>query len=229
MFAGLLGLVALAVALHGVGLGADRLGDKAMQLMVMGRGEFLAVLFAALLGGLAITGEIRHGTIRPTFIVTPRRERVIAAKMVVSALVGATFGLSAAVVATGVGAGTLQARGVEVLLDGGDHALLVLGSAAAAALSAAIGVGVGAIIRNQVPTLIGISAWLLFIEGLLVGDTAGDVADVGRFAPGALAAAVSGQGAGELVAPAIGIFLLAAYAGVTAIVGAFVMARRDVA
>lgn len=64
----------------------------------------------------------------------------------------------------------------------------------------------------QVPTLIGISAWLLFVEGLLVGDAAGAVAKVGRFFPGAAATAITGQGRGTLVAPVVGLVLLAIYA-----------------
>jgi ABC-2 type transport system permease protein len=82
--------------------------------------------------------------------------------------------------------------------------LLVSGGAAAAALWAAIGVGVGALVRNQVPTLIGICAWLLFVEGLLAGDLVG-LGEVGRFLPGAAAAAISGQDPGTLPAPAVGL------------------------
>ncbi len=137
--------------------------------MVLGRGEFLGVLFAALLGAMSITTEIRHGTIRPTFLVSPRRGRVIAAKVSVSVLIGAGFGLVAGAVATAAGMAALQARGIDMHLDRGDYVLLVVGSAAAAALWGAIGVGVGALVRNQVPTLVGLCAWLLFVEGLLAG------------------------------------------------------------
>lgn len=68
----------------------------------------MGALFVALLGAMAITGEIRHGTIRP-----------------------------------------------------------------------AIGVSVGAVVRNQMLALIGIPVWLLFVENLLFGDIAG-ADDVGR-------------------------------------------------
>jgi hypothetical protein len=121
----------------------------------------------------------------------------------------------------------LLARGVDVRLDGDDYALLVLGSAAAAALWAAIGVGLGALIRNQVPTLIGICAWLLFVEGLLAGDVGG-LGDVGRFLPGAAASAISGQDPSTLLAPAVGLVLLASYAVATAVTGALAISRRDV-
>jgi ABC-2 type transport system permease protein len=228
LFAAMLGLVLLAVLLHGFGLPAEDLGGPHVQLMVLGRGEFLAALFAALLGAMSITGEIRHGTIRATFLVTPRRGRVVAAKVFVSTLIGVGFGLVAGAVATAAGTAALRSRGIDVHLDRGDYVLLVVGAAGAAALWAAIGVGVGALARNQVPTLIGICAWLLFVEGLLAGDVADNLSDIGRLLPGAAAAAVSGQDPGTLLAPAVGLMLLALYAAATALAGALALSRRDV-
>jgi ABC-2 type transport system permease protein len=228
LFAAMLGLVLLAMVLHGLGLPAENLRGKSEQLMVLGRGEFLGVLFAALLGALSITSEIRHGTIRPTLLVTPLRGRVITSKVWASTLIGAGFGLAASALAVGVGTAALQARGIDVRLDGGDYALLIAGSVPAAALWAAIGVGIGAVVRQQVPTVVGITAWLLFVEGLLVGDVSG-VAEVGRFAPGAAAAAITGQDPDTLLAPVVGLALLALYAGLAAVAGSVATTRRDVA
>jgi ABC-type transport system involved in multi-copper enzyme maturation permease subunit len=227
LFAVMLGLVALAVLLHGL-VPAENLDGSSEQLMVLGRGEFLGALFAALLGALSITSEYRYGTIRPTLLVSPQRERVVAAKVRASTLIGAAFGLAGSALAAAIGTATLRARGLDVQLDSGDYALLLAGGMAAAALWAAIGVGVGAVVRNQVPTLIGICAWLLFVEGLLVGDVTG-VGDVGRFAPGALGEAISGQDPDTLVAPAAGLVLLALYATAAALIGALATTRRDVA
>jgi ABC-2 type transport system permease protein len=195
----MLGLVLLAVLLHGLGLPAGNVDSTSEQLtMVVGWGEKLGAVLAGLLGAMSMTIEIRHGTIRPTFLVTPRRERVLAAKVLASMLFGAALGLIATALAVGVGSAALAARGIESQLDAGAYALFLAGGTGAGALWAAIGVGLGAIIRNQVPTLIGICAWLLFVECLLVGDVAG-VGDVGRFAPGAAAAAISGQDPDKLV------------------------------
>ncbi len=226
LFGAMLGIVLLAVLLHSL-LPAEDLGRRHNQLIVFGRGEFLGALFAALLGAMSITAEIRHGTIRSTFLVTPRRGRVVAAKVLVSILIGAGFGLAASALAAGVGTAALRARGIDVQLDGGDYVLLVAGGGAAAALWAAIGVGVGALVRNQVPTLIGICAWLLFVEGLLAGDLVG-LGDIGRFLPGAAAAAISGQDTGTLLAPAAGFLLLALYAAASAVAGSLATSRRDV-
>jgi ABC-type transport system involved in multi-copper enzyme maturation permease subunit len=227
LFAAMLGLVLLAVLLHSFGLPADALGDASRQLMVLGRGEFLGALFAALLGALSVTSEIRHGTIRPTFLATPQRARVVAAKVSMGVLIGAGFGLVAGAVATIVGAAALQERGIDVQLDAGDYALLVAGATGAAALWAAIGVGIGALVRHQVPTMIGLCAWLLFVEGLLAGDLVG-LGEVGRYLPGSAASAISGQDPGTLLTPAAGLALLAAYAAVAALAGAVAISRRDV-
>lgn len=227
LFAGLLGLVLLAVLLHGFGLAAKNFSDAHAQLMVFSRGEFLAALFAGLLGALSVTSEIRHGTIRPTFLFTPARGRVVAAKVAASSLIGAGFGLVASALAVGVGAAALRAREIGLVLNGGDFSQLIIGGAVAAALWAGIGVGVGAVVRHQVPTLIGITAWLLFVEGLLAGD-AGALGDVGRFLPGSAAAAISRQDPGKLLAPAGGALLLAIYTIAAAAAGWVATTRRDV-
>jgi ABC-type transport system involved in multi-copper enzyme maturation permease subunit len=230
LFAAMLGLVVFAVALHGFGVAAENVGSTSSEQLtrLFGPGEKLGAVFAGLFGALAITSEIRHGTIRPTFLVSPWRSRVIAAKVLASTLIGTGFGLAACALAAGVATAALRLRGVDVQVDGGDYALFLVGGAAAAGLWAAIGVGLGAIVRNQVPTLIGICAWLLFVEGLLLSGLA-DIGGIGRFAPGAAAAAISGQDPGTLLAPALGLVLLAFYAVAAALTGSLATSRRDVA
>jgi hypothetical protein len=214
--------------LHGAGLSEENIDGNSEQLtMVFGWGERLGTLFAALFGAMSITAEIRHGTIRPTFLVTPSRGRVILAKVLTSMAFGAGLGLVATAISAGMGTAILSTRGIDSAVDTGDYALFLVGGVAASALLAAIGVGIGAIVRNQVPTLIGICAWLLFVEGLLVGDVAG-VGEVGRFAPGAAAAAVTGQDPETFLAPGLGLIVLSLYAAVAALGGAFATTRRDV-
>ncbi len=226
LLSAMLGLILLVVLLHGVALPAKEFGRRSDQLTeLFGRGEMFGALFAALLGAMSITGEFRHGTIRPTFLATPRRGRVVAAKVWASMLIGSAFGLIAQAVAAGVGSAALAARGVEIRLDGGDYALLLAGAAAAAALWAAVGVGLGAAVRNQVPTVVGICVWLLLIEGLFVGDVG--LGGIGRFTPGALGKAASGQD--PLLAPGLAVVLLALYAAAAVAAGWATTTRRDVA
>src|SRR5262249_23025501 len=95
LFLGMFGLVALAVAMHVLALGEARLATNAHPLEVSQIGPRAATPSAALAGALAITAEIRYGTIRPTFLVQPRRSPVVAAKLALGALTGFVYGLLA--------------------------------------------------------------------------------------------------------------------------------------
>jgi ABC-2 type transport system permease protein len=225
LLAAMVGLALFAVALHGLGVAESALDAGSEQLTeVLGRGELLGVLFAALLGGMSVAAELRHGTIRPTFLVTPRRGRVVTAKVCVCMLVGAGFGLVACALAAGVGAAAISSRGIELQLGADDYLLFVVGGTVAAALWAAIGVGVAGVVRSQVPALIGICGWVLFVESILLTGAA----DVGRFAPGAAAAAITGQDPETLIAPAAGVLVLALYGAAAAGAGLISTTRRDV-
>jgi ABC-2 type transport system permease protein len=227
LVAAMLALVLAAVLMHGLLLPAEDLaGDDDQLQVVFGWGEVMGALFAALLGAMTFTAEFRHGTIRPTLLVTPRRGRVVAAKLLAGLLIGAAFGLLAAGASAGAASAALAARGIDIQVQASDYAVLVLGTAGAGALWAAIGVGVGAAIRNQVPVLVGICAWLLFVETVLIGD-ANLVGDLGRFTPGALGNAASGQE--PLLAPGLALILLALYATAAVAVGWLATTRRDVA
>ena len=229
LWAALLGLVLFVVSLHGFGLAAEKFGSAATQrTMLFGWGEVLSALFSGLLGAMAITSEFRHGTIRPTLLVTPERSRVVAAKIGASMLIGSGFGLTAALAAIAAGTAALKTKGGDVRLDAGDYALLIAGGAAAAALWAAIGVGVGALARNQVPALVGLTVWLLFIENVLVGDLAG-VSAAARFLPGTAGKAISGQDASSLLSPGAGLIMLSLYAIAAAAGGCVAIERHDIA
>ncbi len=221
-------IIAAVVLLHVVSLPAQDLRVREGQLKVFGLGTTFGMIFASLLGAMSVTNEIRYGMIRPTFLATPRRARVIAAKVTASAMAGAALGLLAEALAVGVGSAALVARGIHVAPTGGDFAQLLLGGAAAAALWAAIGVGVGAIVRNQVGAAIGLVVWQLFAEMTLIGT----VPSVGKFLPGASAAALAGamlaQTASYLLVPALGALLIAAYAAAATTAGVIATARRDV-
>ncbi|MGH3005830.1 MAG: ABC transporter permease subunit [Gaiellaceae bacterium] len=224
LFLAMLALVLLAVLLHALTPPAGQLESASDQVQVFRFGSLLGALFAGLVGAMSITGEIRHGTIRPTFLITPRRGRVVAAKIVASGLVGIVFGLVAVGAALGAGSAALAARGIPITLDGGDYTLVPVGAVAAAALWAVIGLGIGALLRNQVATLVAIFLWLFFIENVLIDFVPG----AGRFAPGAAAAAITGLDPDRLLAPALGALLLGLYAAAAAVAGSLATSRRDV-
>jgi ABC-type transport system involved in multi-copper enzyme maturation permease subunit len=143
-------------------------------------------------------------------------------------LVGVGVGLVAEAFTAGAEAAGLAARGVHIQLGSGDYAQLLAGGALAAAFFAAIGVGLGAVVRNQVAAVVGLCVWLLFVEPLLLGD----VPSAAKYAPeasaGAIAGAIQSQIADTLIAPVLGVLLLAAYAALAGLAGALLITRRDV-
>jgi ABC-type transport system involved in multi-copper enzyme maturation permease subunit len=211
-----------------ISLPVQAISGREGQLKVLGLGTTFGMIFAALLGALSITNEIRHGLIRPTFLATPKRSRVIAAKVAASLVGGAIFGVLAEGIAVGVGGSGLATRGISIAPSMSDFAQLLLGGAAAAALWAAIGVSIGAIIRNQIGAAVGLVVWLLFAEMTLIGA----LPTVGKFLPGASAASLPGamleQTATYLLAPILGALLISAYAVALFGAGVLATAHRDV-
>ena len=219
-------LVAVVILLHTLALPLRNLGQHTAQLEVLGRGQMMGAVFAALLGALSVTAEFRHGTIRPTLLATPRRGGVVVAKVLVSFVLGLIMGLAAAGEGLAVGGVSLLGRGIDLQLTAGDCALMLAGSGVGAGLLAAVGVGIGAALRNQVPVIVGICIWLLFVEGLLFGDIG--LSAYGRLLPGALARAGSGLDQPTLLQPAPALALLVLYAIAATALGWVAMSRRDV-
>jgi ABC-2 type transport system permease protein len=221
-------LIVIIVLLHSFGLDAATLRGAANQPKVYGWGTSIGALFAALLGTLSVTSEIRTGTIRPTLLATPNRTLVIGAKMIAAAIGGASVGLIAEALVSVIASAAFAIRGIPVALTAGDFARMLAGGAAAAALWAGIGTGIGAIARSQVGAVVGLCVWLLLIETVL----AGEVPSVGKYTPGASAGALAGmlQSATslKLVTPVLGAILLAAYTALAVSAGAFTTEKRDV-
>jgi ABC-2 type transport system permease protein len=222
LFLAMFALVALAVTMHVVALGADQLSSRTHQLEVFQVGTRAGMLFAGLAGAIAVTAEIRYGTIRPTFLVTPRRSPVLAAKLAISALVGLAFGVLAEALMTADASIGFAARGIDNQLTLGDYAQLLAGGAAAAAFWAALGVGVGALIRNQVAALVGLCAWMFLVES----TSESFIPDAARFLPGGAGNALAGN-SDELPA-VLGASLLALCAAAVAAAGWRLTLRRDV-
>ena len=219
------GLVGLAIAMHVVVPAADSISTREYQMKVFVAGTNIGMLFAAILGAIAITAELRYGTIRPTFLVTPRRWPVVTAKVVVSAAAGLLLGLIAEGLMAGAATAAFSARGIAIQLEAGDYLQVLGGGMAAAALWAMIGVGVGALVRSQVGAVVGLCAWVLVIENLLLGF----VPRTGAYTPGAAGLSLTGQTGDGLLAPAAAAALLVVYAVVVSAAGWSATVRRDVA
>src|SRR6202034_4419824 len=79
----------------------------------------LAQTFALIAGALAVTTEFRHKTIVPAVLITPRRGRVLAAKLVTLAGAGLVFGLIATASAAAIMMPVLASRHMPAGISGG--------------------------------------------------------------------------------------------------------------
>ncbi len=222
-----LGLLAVLVLVVSVHVGSDdvsSLSAHGTQRMIAEYAGLASVL-AVLLGAVLVTAEYAHGTINQSFLAVPIRERLLGAKLaaaVVSAVALAAVGCAATLLLAEL---WYQGRGIPLEL--GDGTLIpFLGALGASALAAAIGVGVGAILRRQTLAVVLILVWLLIGEAIInvIGDDA-------AFAPGHAVAAVivahrEGNAARLGLWPAVVTCLV--YAAVLVGVGTLLVSRSDV-
>jgi ABC-2 type transport system permease protein len=188
----------------------------------------LTAIFALAFGILAVAGEYRHRTITDTYLSTPARGRVTGAKLLVYSLCAALGAVVSALVAVGVTAAWWSAKGDSFAWgDTGTWAAIGGGIAWNAAF-AAMGVGLGALIRNLTAAIAAALAWIALIEGI-VGQLIGNLA---RWLPFYAGQALGAGGKAVLpqaLLPRWGAALvLAAYTAAFAVAAVTTTVRRDV-
>ena len=188
-----------------------------------------ALVVAGILGIISVTGEFAYQTATPTFLATPRRGRVVVAKLVTYAVVGLGYAAACTAVVLAVALPWLAAKDVDLVLSGTDLARTLGGVALEVALYATLGVALGCLLRNQIAAIVGFVVYMFVIGPILTGVRA--TSEVAQYLPyqagNALArltfsmdAAMLGQAAGGLV--------LLGWALVFAALGTRVAIRRDI-
>ncbi|HEY1762993.1 MAG TPA: hypothetical protein VGG17_10400 [Acidimicrobiales bacterium] len=220
---GMVGLILLVALLTGLLSKTPSLLGADNQRNMLSLGS-TAGIFSALSGVLLITSEYRYGTIRPTYLFTPKRQNVLASKLAAGAIAGLIFGVIGEGLGFGIGEIILVARGIPLSLGGASLTLLLLGTLATTTLWGVIGVGLGAIVRNQVGSIIALLAWGLVVDNLLFGL----VPAVGRFMPTYAEDAFLGLTTNHLLSPTAGAITLVGWAVLLALVALPLVSRRDV-
>ena len=175
---------------------------------------------------MSVTGEFRHGTIRPTLLFAPARAALVAAKAWPARSPALVLAVAAVALTFGIAWTWLQVDDVEQSLGRSDLARDRCREPSRRPSSGrSIGVGVGAVDpqpggcdpRDDPVDPRSRSRSLMAL-----------VPSVGRFAPGVAADAVSGAPGQEMLSPLASAAVLALWALAFVVAGSVVMARRDV-
>jgi ABC-2 type transport system permease protein len=189
----------------------------------------VAVLFAIILGITMVTTEFRHGTITPTFLAEPHRERVIFAKAIAATLAAIGFALLSLVVIAAVAIPWLTI--VDAPLQLGDTQFLTrIGEQIlSTVLWALMGVAIGTAVHSQVAALVGTLIWIFLVENLLIGLLGLVDADaVAEYLPFHALDAADGTGADNLLAYGPGLAVTLGWILLLGAFGIWRTRRRDI-
>ncbi len=135
----------------------------------------IVAIFSLMLGISSVAGEYRHKTITDTYLATPRRGSVVGAKVISFAIVGAGVGVLSAITALATLAIWMKEKGASLDLGAAGVWQTIVGCIVWNVCFGAIGVGVGALVRNLSGAIAGALVWIAIVEGIvgqLVGDSA---------------------------------------------------------
>lgn len=207
----------------GLYVGLVSLGDVG-PIREVQTGTGLLMVMLLVLGVLTITTEFRHGTASTTFLAAPRRYPVLAAKLGAVLGTGVLTGLAYVAVNGGLALPLFESREGS-LPAAGDIASVYAGVVASFALLCAFGLGVGAIIRNQVGAIIAAIAFFFILSPLpelLPGS-------IGDYFPAQAVGSLHGlpdateEGLGQVA----GGLVLAAWSAGLVLIGTLLIRRRD--
>lgn len=184
------------------------------------------------LGALGVTTEFRYQTITPTVLQTPSRWAIVTAKMITYAIVGVVYAVAALVAETAVGVPWLKAKGIHVDFGDGNVQHAIIGTFGVLALFGIVGLGIGALLRNQVVAIVVGIVFLVLIENILL--VIPGVKHAWPYTPnGGTQAILHTNGSDEangvhLLSTGGGVLVLLLWAFVPAIVGAAFTMNRDI-
>lgn len=223
---------------------ADLWDDLTVARMVYTGGVSMGYLLALVLGILSMSGEFRHRTLTATLLATPRRGRLIAAKLgglVLVVLLNAVVFTVGSVVGGGV---MLAVGGSAVFPEPADLLGTLARMVLVLVLWGLMGFGLGVVIPNQVIALFVGVGFTLLLEPLVgFGLTFVEwLADAAKFFPSQatmstldLFAGVDPEvrqtlgGAEDQLTWWVAALVLLGYAAVMVVLGWVLTSRRDVA
>jgi ABC-2 type transport system permease protein len=206
---------------------APPLATAAGQRLLFGTAAGGAQTLVAVLAAIGLTSEYRHRTATTTFLTTPHRARVVAAKLITYAVVGAVYAVACIAVVTAIAWPWLTARGIDPTLTGNGIPATLAGVVAAVTAFALLGVGLGALFRDQVATVVGLLVYLFVAEPIVTRIPA--LQDGAIYLPGPSASALTQITLTDqaFLQPWQGGVMLASYAMAVAAAGLWRTGRID--
>lgn len=191
-----------------------------------------AYIVVFVLGVLGVTTEFRYQTITATVLQTPSRWSIVTAKMITYAVLGVGYALVAVGVQLAVAVPWLSSKDISV--DFGNSAVrhAIIGVFAVVALFGIVGLGVGALLRNQIVAVVVGILFLLIIEHIFVAIPV--VKNIWPYLPDPAAQGIlhtSGEDTVNdvhLLSTWTGLGVLLLWAFVPAVVGAAFSMNRDI-
>lgn len=201
---------------------ADHLSDRDLQGAM--HGAAAGVILVIVAGIIGMAGEWRFGQASQTFLTSPLRRQVVAAKALVYAGVGLAFGAAADLACTATAWTWYRMDGVALPVGRSAVWLTLLGCLAVAVAFGLLGVAIGAVTRNQVVAIVGTMAWLVVVEPILFELSS----SVFRWLPGTASLALRRMPAPHLLAPATAAVELIVLTAALLAAGTWLVRRDDV-
>ncbi len=204
------------------------LDDPGLLAATVGTGLLISQVLVAVFGVLAFTQEFRYGAITSTYLVEPRRQRVLLAKLLAAMLSSAVVVVGTVLVVLPFTIVLIDSRQGNVTV-GAQLWQVVAAGFVILAVAAVIGVAVGAVVRHQIPAIVGLLLWMTAVEHTVIPA----LPALGRWMPGGATMSFMQQGPAnemgdELLPTAVGGLVLVAYAGIALTLAAVLTPKRDV-
>jgi ABC-type transport system involved in multi-copper enzyme maturation permease subunit len=187
-----------------------------MVLNVSATGAIIVLV----LGVIISSGEFRQRTATETFLITPRRWRVIAAKLTASIAVGAAFGALSTGAAIVAADQIYWVTGYAFPFASSNVWSIFGGAVLFSALFGGLGAATGSLVRNQVAAIVGWLVWLSLVEHIASQLIPG----LARWFPAAAGMALMRAPNDDLLSRPVAGLILGLYAA--AIMGLAVVSER---
>jgi ABC-2 type transport system permease protein len=140
-------------------------GELPVGLLALGHGVNIGTIFPMIFGVFALAGEYTKKTITTTFLTAPNRGSALTAKMITYIAWGAVYGV---IIVAAASLGTLLTVS-NARLPTASQWLAVLGAGVLATILATLfGIGLGAVWRSVVGSVITLTIYMLVLENVLV-------------------------------------------------------------